>query len=704
MRRILRCSRSGRPIVHFWWSPTRGSVRIVRMFLDWAAGGVLVCGAVGCAAPALRGDRSPFAPALFGAALACAATAELVAFDGESLSLWLSLGACVLAFMGVGALICDRLGAPDRLSWLDAAMGASAVGALAVTAGLPAPPVVAAAGVAAALALSRWRMTTALLCGIAGLALLSADDAAAVLAVAPLVVATSRTEPRLGPGPEFSPIVLTAILSFATSSLALLTVGQFVSLPAVAAVLAIVTVLAGMARAGLTVVERLQESHRQAVTDDLTGLANRRQLIDRLGASLDRASARGSEVALLLVDLDGFKELNDTLGHHAGDEVLRQIGPRLQHLLREDDTLARLGGDEFAVVLDPGDEAGASVAGLRLRAALEQSFEVGGMRVHVDASVGIALFPQHAGDAPGLLQRADVAMYEAKRARTGHEVYVAGRDRHSRQRLELVGELRGAIEAGQLVLHYQPKAELSSGQVRGVEALVRWAHPARGLIAPEEFLPLAEQSGLTRTLTAFVVDRALEEIGRQRDSGFDLSVAVNLGPADLLDLGLPSDIERLLRRRRFPPGQLQLEVSEEVVMADPDRTLGVLAALRDIGVVTALDDFGAGHASLGHLRQLHVDELKIDRSFVLGLMDDERDAAIVQTAVDLARRLGLRVVAEGVERLEVWARLAEWACDEAQGFFLSHPLPPDALAEWLAQLDRRPEAPGRPWVTAQSTP
>jgi predicted signal transduction protein with EAL and GGDEF domain len=194
------------------------------------------------------------------------------------------------------------------------------------------------------------------------------------------------------------------------------------------------------------------------------------------------------------------------------------------------------------------------VAGLRLRAALERSFEVGGMRVHIDASVGIALFPQHARDAHGLLQRADVAMYEAKRARTGYEVYVPGRDRHSRQRLELVGQLRGAIEAGQLVLHYQPKAALSDGQVCGVEALVRWAHPERGLLPPAEFLPLVEQSGLTRTLTAFVVDRALEEIGHQRDGGVDLGVAVNLGPADLLDLGLPSEIERLLQRRRFPPG------------------------------------------------------------------------------------------------------------------------------------------------------
>jgi diguanylate cyclase len=668
------------------------------MFLDWAAGSVLVFGALACAALALRGDHHRLPAAAFAAALAFAAADEIGGGDAGALPLTLSVLACACGALGLGAMIVGRLGRPDRLSWLDAAMGASAVGAVAVTGGLEAAPVEAGAGAAAALALSRWRVTPALLCGLAGIVILGADGPPELFAVLPLVAAAYLREPPGGPGPEFSPVVLTAILSFATTSLALLTVGQFASLPPAAAVLAIMTVLAGMARAGLTVVERLHATQRQAVTDDLTGLANRRRLMERMEASLERAAAAGTEVALLLVDLDGFKELNDTLGHHAGDQVLRQIGPRLAHLLRGDDTLARLGGDEFAVVLDPGDEAGASVAGLRLRAALERSFEVGGMRVHIDASVGIALFPAHARDALGLLQRADVAMYEAKRARTGHEVYVPGRDRHSRDRLKLLGELRGAIEDGQLVLHYQPKAELTSGQVRGVEALVRWAHPERGLLAPAEFLPLAEQSGLTRMLTAFVVDRALEEIGAQRERGYDLSVAVNLGPADLLDLGLPSEIDRLLRRRRFPPRHLRLEVSEEVVMADPERTLGVLAALRDIGVYTALDDFGAGHTSLGHLKQLSVDELKIDRSFVLGLLDDDRDAAIVRTVVDLGRRLDLRVVAEGVESPEVWARLADWVCDEAQGFFLGRPMPPGALSAWLARLDREPVAPGRLWA------
>ena len=298
--------------------------------------------------------------------------------------------------------------------------------------------------------------------------------------------------------------------------------------------------------------------------------------------------------------------------------MLRQIGPRLKALLRDDDTLARLGGDEFAVILQPGDEASASTAGLRLRAALEHSFAVGGIRVHIDASVGIALFPDHSRDAMGLLQRADVAMYQAKRMRTGHEVYLTGRDRHSRQRLALVGELGAALEAGELVLHYQPKAELRTGVVRGVEALVRWEHPERGLLGPGHFLPLVEQSGLTRALTAFVLDRALEEVGaaaRARPRPQRRRQPRPRRPArprPAVGGRAPARATTTSRAEH-----LEIEVSEDIVMADVERTVDVLVGLRAIGVRTALDDFGAGHAGLGHLKQLHVDVLKIDRSFVV---------------------------------------------------------------------------------------
>jgi diguanylate cyclase (GGDEF)-like protein len=630
-------------------------------------GGILACGALACAAIAVLRRRGRPVAALLAAALACSA----VRAAGGPLD-----AACLLAAAGAVALVVARHGAPPRQSWLDAAMGASSAAALALALGGDAATAAAVAGAVGVPSLARWRLSPALAAALLGLVALGVGGDATVLAVPLLVLAAWLPERPSEPSPEFSPIVLTALLLYAVSALSLLIVGQFTAVPWAAAALATVTVLTGMARTSLTVTERLRASHEQAMTDDLTGLGNRRRLLDQLG----QAIAGGGEVALLLIDLDGFKELNDTLGHDAGDEVLRQLGPRLAETLRTGATLARLGGDEFAVVLAPGDEAQASAAGLRMRAALERSFGVGGMRVHVDASIGIALFPAHGADALSLLRRADIAMYEAKRTRTGHEVYEPDRDRHSRRRLELLGELRDALAAGQLVLHYQPKAEIATGAVRGVEALVRWAHPRRGLLLPGEFLPLAEHTGLGRALTAFVVDRALEEM-----SEFDLTVAVNLGPADLLDLGLPSEIDRLLRRRRFEPEHLRLEVSEDVVMADPERTLEVLAALRQIGVATALDDFGAGHASLGHLKALEVDELKIDRSFVGSLPGDERDAAIVYATVELGRRLGMRVVAEGVESAENWDALARLLCDEAQGFYLSRPLTATALRGWLRE-------------------
>ena len=488
--------------------------------------------------------------------------------------------------------------------------------------------------------------------------------------------------------------ILALPLAACTASIGLLLAFSLQSQPGqpVAASFAAAALVVAMVRTSVSVYElrRLAETSRQASTDELTGLPNRRWFDRELRRAIDHARVSGDELALLVIDLDHFKELNDTLGHHAGDEVLRQIGPRLAHILRGDDTLARLGGDEFAVVLAPGDEATASAAGLRLRAALERPFEVGGIRVHIDASVGIALFPQHARDALGLLQRADVAMYEAKRMRTGHEVYLQSRDRHSRERLHLVGELHGALETGQLVLHYQPKADVRTGVVSGVEALVRWQHPERGLLGPGHFLPLVEQSGLTRALTSFVLDRALHELGELRAGGLELGVAVNLGPADLLDLGLPSEVERLLRLRRFAPERLELEVSEDVVMADVERTVDVLRGLRAVGVKTALDDFGAGHAAVGHLKQLDVDTLKIDCSFVMRVAQDERDAAIVHSLVDLGRRLGLRVVAEGVETREAWELLARWGCDEAQGYLLGRPMPADELAVWMRELSRQP--------------
>src|SRR4051795_2687774 len=647
------------------------------MLVETVAGAFLVAGTAACVGAVIAGRPARLARAGLAVALAVGAVGEFVGSDGAEIAAGRSAAAAI------AALVLAWLGPVGRLSWLDAAMGASSTAGLAVVLGAGAAAAVGVGGVACGLGLCRWRPSRVVLLALAGLAALAAGPWLALPGAVAIGVAAWLPQPPRPPTEEFSPVVLAALLTYATIALTLLTVGQFTDIDAVSVSLASVTVLAGMARAGRTVVEALQESRTQALTDDLTGLGNRRQLVDKLHATIESAGERGDELALLLIDLDGFKELNDTLGHHAGDEVLRQIGPRLKERLREDDTLARLGGDEFAVILQPGDEATASTAGLRLRAALEESFAVGGIHVHIDASVGIALYPAHAREAMGLLQRADVAMYQAKRMRTGHEVYLAGRDRHSRQRLALIGELGAALEAGELILHYQPKAEIATGAVRGVEALVRWEHPKRGLLGPVHFLPLVEQSGLTRALTAFVLDRALDEIGRLRLRGSDLGVAVNLGPADLLDLGLPSEVERLLEHHRFPPDRLEIEVSEDIVMADVERTVDVLVGLRAIGVATALDDFGAGRAGLAHLKELHVDVLKIDRSFVMRVAHDERDAAIVHSLIDLGRRLGVRVVAEGADSAETCTLLGQWGCDQIQGHYLARAMPADELERWL---------------------
>ena len=633
------------------------------------AGIMVLAGAVACVAGSLRGRGDLAAGLLLAAALVLAAAA----YAGGP-PLWLAVA---VAGGGLAACVLHRHAGLPRMAALDMVMVGSAAAAVAAGLGAPAAGTLAAGVIAGGLALSRWQPSPAIALVVLGIVALGAGEDTAPAAAPLFAVAAWRHEERLGPGPEFRWTVLAAIIAFATAALTLLAIGQFTVLSDVAGVLALVTVLAGMTRAGLTVTERLRESNARALSDDLTGLANRRHLIERLQAAIER----GDELALLLIDLDGFKELNDTLGHHAGDEVLRQIGPRLGGAVREHDTLARLGGDEFALVLAPGDEATASAAGLRLRGALEHSFGVEDIAVHVDASVGIALFPQHARDPIGLLQRADVAMYEAKRMRTGHEVYLPSRDHHSRDRLALVGQLRGAIDAGQLVLHYQPKAALPGGAVGGVEALVRWQHPSRGLLSPGHFLPLAEQSGLTRALTAFVLDRALEEVTAL---GTELGVAVNLGPADLLDFDLPEEVSRALERRRCAPERLTLEVSEDLIAADPERTLAVLRRLRALGVRLALDDFGEGQSSLRHLRSLELDELKVDRQFVDGMARDARDLAIVAATVDLGHRLGLRVVGEGVATPETWEALTAHGCDEAQGELLSLALPAERLGAWLA--------------------
>ena len=438
----------------------------------------------------------------------------------------------------------------------------------------------------------------------------------------------------------------------------------------------------------------------EANTDGLTRLANRRHFLRRLERATHHADPKERSAALLVIDLDHFKELNDTLGHHVGDLLLAQLGPRLHEAIREVDTLARLGGDEFAVILtELPDRDAASRVAQRIQAALDEPFILEGLAVHVGASIGIALFPDHGHDATDLLQRADVAMYQAKQERTGWELYDAERDLHSRDRLALAGELRDALLDGQLVLHYQPKADLQTGRVIGVEALVRWQHPQRGLLDPDAFVAMAEQAGLMRRLTAYVLDAALAQAACWREQGRQLTVAVNVSATDLVDARFPDEVEALLARHRVPAEDLQLEVTENTIMSDPKRALDSLALLSETGVSISLDDYGTGYSSLAYIKRLPIRELKIDRSFVFNMDTDPQDATIVRSTIELANNLNLRVVAEGVETETNWTTLGEMGAALAQGYLLTKPLPASELDTWIENWNHPVNAAPAPVTT-----
>ncbi len=451
--------------------------------------------------------------------------------------------------------------------------------------------------------------------------------------------------------------------------------------------LAFATLALGTLRMVLAFLEvrSLASSRVEARTDPLTGLANRRALYER-GQALLPDSDRRRRLALLVIDLDRFKEVNDSLGHPTGDQLLAQVGERIAGMLREGDLVARLGGDEFAIVL-PG--AGATEAeGLaeRLLGALHQPFRLDAMSLHVDASIGIALSPAHAADVDGLLQRADIAMYRAKRTGGAFATYDATVSDISREKLQTIEELRVAIAGDQLVVYYQPKITLATGQVTGVEALVRWWHPARGLCYPDTFLPLVEEVGLTHALTTRVLDLALDQILAWRAEGLPyLTVAVNLSAASVVDVTLPATIAAALSARELPGAVLCLEITEQFLMADRVRARDVLIALRSLGVSISIDDFGTGYSSLAYLRDLPVDELKLDRAFIAPLVDDARAAALVRSVIDLSHSLGLRMVAEGVEDQTTWNELVRYGCDQLQGYHLARPMPAEALAHWLTQ-------------------
>ncbi len=421
----------------------------------------------------------------------------------------------------------------------------------------------------------------------------------------------------------------------------------------------------------------------QALHDSLTDLPNRVLLHDRLQQAIRAAQRNDASVALLVMDLDRFKEVNDTFGHHIGDLLLEQLGERLGVVLRSSDTIARLGGDEFAVLLPTAGLDDARLIAQRLLQVLEQPFALGGLQLEIDASIGIALSPDHGSDADTLLRRADVAMYVAKRGNTGFTLYVADQDQHSPTRLAMVGELRRAIEQNELSLYFQPKVDLQSGEIICAEALVRWQHPRHGILSPDLFVPIAEQTGLIRPLSRWVLDAALRQVNRWRQDGLDLAVAVNLSMRNLHDPEIADMIRQRLARWGVPTHRLTIEITENSLMADAARAMEVLTRLRSMGVGISIDDFGTGYASLAYLKRMPVHELKIDKSFVAHMATDNSDAAIVRSTVGLAHDLGLSVVAEGVEDQETWDLLCAVGCDIAQGYFISRPLPPLVLGEWL---------------------
>ena len=436
----------------------------------------------------------------------------------------------------------------------------------------------------------------------------------------------------------------------------------------------------------LTSERRGKELERVANTDELTGLANRERFRTQLEDRINGAGRAGESFAVMLLDLDRFKEINDTLGHHYGDQLLRELGPRLVECVGPDGIVARMGGDEFAVL--PAEQTDAPDAlesyAREIIEVVQRPFEVEQMTLQVGASVGIARFPVDGDDPHTLLRRADMAMYAAKDANRGVDLYASGLDRDSRQRLSLLSDFRRALESDELVVHYQPIVDVRGAEVRGAEGLVRWEHPEHGLLPPGAFIAAVEQTGLIGPLTRHVLERSIAQCATWRTDGKDLSVAVNLSVRNLMDPDLPTQISTLLDIYGLPANALQLEITESMIMSDPERALAIVGRLSELGVRLSVDDFGTGYSSLANLKRLPIDELKIDRSFVSPMMQDESDLIIVRSTINLGHDLGLKVIAEGVEDELTLKRLATLGCDLAQGYHLSRPLTPDAFTSWVA--------------------
>lgn len=434
----------------------------------------------------------------------------------------------------------------------------------------------------------------------------------------------------------------------------------------------------------------------QATHDSLTGLPNRHFVYRELGRRLLKSKTDSPLLAVLLLDLNGFKDINDTLGHHCGDQLLRMIGPRLQALLRPDDCLARLGGDEFALLISTARDLAQITHTLdHIQSMFRRPFEIESLKLRIGASIGVALFPEHGGDVGTLMRHADIAMYVAKNAAQGYAIYDAAHDSHSPQRLALLTELGDALRHNQLVLHYQPIVDTRDGAIGAVEALLRWRHPQRGLVQPVDFIAQAERSELIKPITLWVLDMALAQHVAWRAQGLQIKVAVNISARNLHDNDLPQLVLALCRKHRAAPVYLTLEITESAIITDPKRALETLQELSGAGVTIAIDDFGTGFTSLGYLKNLSARHLKIDRSFVTDMVHDENDAVIVRSIIDLSHNLGMTVVAEGVENCDVHDILEILGCDQLQGYFYAKPMTAEALTDWLLERHAHFQLPNR---------
>jgi diguanylate cyclase len=458
--------------------------------------------------------------------------------------------------------------------------------------------------------------------------------------------------------------------------------------------------------ASATLRSQANENERLALHDALTGLPNRRLLHDRLERAIVSSQRSGKTLGLMILDVDRFKEVNDTLGHDRGDALLKEVANRLSEVVRDADTVARLGGDEFAVLApDVGSALDAERLAGRVHSAFDAPFQIGDLHLHVESSIGVALLPEHAEDATELMQRADTAMYAAKSTHLGALLYRPGDGGNSAERLQLLGDLRNALGTAQLSVHYQPKVDLASGQVIGTEALLRWNHPERGNIPPNDFIPLAENTGLIQGLTRYVLEMVCSQMSEWDRLGTDfahLPVAVNLSARNLLEPNFDEFLEDILASHLIEPDRLELEVTESALIEDPVRSHQMMHKIAGLGVTLAVDDFGTGYTSMSQLEQMPLSTLKIDRSFTSRLADDPGGATLVKAMVDLAHEFGLEVVAEGVEDREVTERLRELGCDIGQGYLWSRPVTSDALPDVLFQLSFRRRGVGRRAAPAET--